>query len=172
MRKKKEYKIDDILPVRLTEKAGATDEVFAFLNSLESGEVGQTMIKALKYWCRTQGGSDRVRKAIEDEARVMNMHNGRYGRNRGPYKKEGDTEEIRELKQQLKAVRKKSKGAPKADITAQPPTPSRVEIVEPSPTAVPTTAYTDAEDELYGGHTPTTGGNPMQRALKSIPRPG
>lgn len=175
MRKKKIYQIDDILPVRLTEKAGATEEVIEFINNLE-GELGQTMIKALKFWIRTQDKAnttnERIRKAIEDEARVMNMNLGRYGQNRGPYKKTGESEEVSELKKKLKEAQ--AKGKQKA---ASSPTSLQAQIDDKREDVKDQTPLNihqvDAEDEIYGGGPEKQPiGNPMQRALNSIPKRG
>jgi len=175
LRKKKTYQIDDILPVRLTEKAGATEEVLEFINNLD-GELGQTMIKALKFWIRTQDKAnttnERIRKAIEDEARAMSMSRGRYGQNRGPYKKTGESAEVSELKKMLKEAQAKDNKK-----AASSPTSPQAHIVDKREDAEDQTPLNihqvDAEDEIYGGgpgRQPI--GNPMQRALRSIPKRG
>lgn len=175
MRKKKTYQIDDILPVRLTEKAGATDEVIDYINNLDV-ELGQTMIKALKFWIRTQDKSnainERIRNAIEDETRVMNSSRGRYGQNRGPYKKTGESEEVLDLRRKLKEAQTKdnkkaasSHTSPQAHIVDK-----REDVEDQTPLNI---HQVDAEDEIYGGGTEKKPiGNPMQRALNSIPGRG
>lgn len=175
MRKKKVYTIDDILPVRLTEKAGATDEVIDYINNLDV-ELGQTMIKALKFWIRTQDKSntinERIRNAIEDEARVMNSSRGRYGQNRGPYKKTGESEEVSELKKKLKEAQ--AKGNKKAESSPTSPQANigdkREDVKDQTPLDI---HQVNAEDEIYGGGPEKQPiGNPMQRALNSIPKRG
>lgn len=185
---KKEYQINSNLSMRLTEKSGVNDEVIDFLNEIESGKTGQEVIKAIKYWIRTQDANDRIRRNIEDEAMKMEVKLARYGLNRGPYKKHGqdEQEEIVRLKEQLallqeekKAQEPKPSPAPpltKPEIVAKPPEPSEEivsEIISESDHQESTSYEDSFEDELYGnGILEEKIDNPMLRALKSIPKRG
>lgn len=175
MKRKKIYQIDDTLSIRLTPKAGATDEVIEFINSIEAGEAGQTLIKALKFWIRTQDSSshERIRDAVEDESRIMNMHYGRYGQNRGPYRKNGgESNEVKVEKDRVRENQKNSNSSfspsPSAHIVDE--RNRETENQAPSPNT-----YFDAEDELYGDgiqSQSTSNGNPMLKALNTIPKRG
>lgn len=172
MRAKKEYLINTTLSIRLTEKAGVTDEVLDFLNSQDPGKVSQEVFKALKYWIRTQGANDRIRKAIEDEAIKMESKLARYGENRGPYKKHDEVNEVEMLRKEINRLKAERKG----NQQIQEPDPDVKPVKASQPKAVSIHTKSDAaayyEDEIFGAPVREKKGNPMEKALKSIPKLG
>lgn len=183
MRAKKEYKINSTLSMRLTEKAGVTKDLLEFLN--DQDKVSQEVFKAIKYWIRTQGANDRIRKTIEQEAMKMESELARYGENRGPYKKHKD-DEVEKLKETIRrlenerdkeqstkdpeVVRVDSQREHDKDMSTQSEVSETIthELVSPSVES----DVSDYEAELYGAPVREESSNPMAKALKSIPKIG
>lgn len=172
MRAKKEYQINSTLSMRLTEKAGVTEEIMDFLNDQDSGKVSQEVFKAIKYWIRTQGANDRLRKTIEEEAMKMESKLARYGENRGPYRRHDESEdEVLKLKEEISRLRAESNDNYQ---------PSKLEPKKEQVNNRPSeemSLYTESEmpsyeDELYGTPIREENSSPMAKALKSIPKLG
>lgn len=176
MREKKEYKVNDNLSMRLTAKAGVTEEVIDFLNELDDGKRAQEIIKAIKYWKLTEEKADRMRKDVEREAIEMDRFFVNRGKNRGPYKKSGKEPVKDKVIIQEKPMEKTSKPSKSSKVTNQEPLVEQSEKhdqVQPMDNKEVYMTNSTYEDELFGSVTPEKKkGNPMQRALRSIPRQG
>lgn len=180
-KQKKEYKINDNLTSRLTEKSGVTDEIIEFLNSLDNGKIFQEIVKAIKYWIRTKHVPDRYRREIEEETLKMELNLRRYGRNRSTYNKKDHSEkdnapkEVQVLTQQELPEFKKVDKITVENIVSPSEESSVDEKLDDSSTYNNTSSY---EDELFGVVHNTNNvisinqSNPMGRALASIPKRG
>lgn len=175
MREKKEYKVNDNLSMRLTAKAGVTEEVIDFLNELDDGKRAQEIIKAIKYWKLTEEKADRMRKDVEREAIEMDRFFVNRGKNRGPYKKSGKEpieDKIIIKEKTLKKTSKPSIVTNKEPLVEPSEKHDQVQPMENKEVHM-TNATSAYEDELFGNAAPEKKkGNPMQRALSSIPRQG
>ena len=140
--------------MRLTEKAGTTEEVIKWLNEQES--VTQEVIKAIKFWMRFDSdvSVDRLKSAIEREAREMDETKGHYGENRGKYKK---------MLQPGPIMKKPESVLNNVSYLAPPPAQTDEREIEEQFNSSP------EEDELFNtGSQERPKENPMMRTIRSI----
>lgn len=78
-------KINDIMTVRLTEKAGVDQETLDWINSVENKKLSAEVIKALKFYRRAkhEEGTERILLTVEREAEVAEVEKSKYGHNKG-----------------------------------------------------------------------------------------